>query len=40
MGKTIVVSDATHKRLLKRGTSGDTMDDVIRQLLDATEGKK
>jgi hypothetical protein len=35
--KTIKIKLQTHKRLTKRGTAGDTMDDVITQLLDATE---
>ncbi|MGH9953223.1 MAG: hypothetical protein ACRD5J_16520 [Nitrososphaeraceae archaeon] len=37
--KSIKVRDETHKRLLKRGTAGDTMDSVITELLDITEEK-
>jgi predicted CopG family antitoxin len=35
--KTIRIRLETHQRLIKRGTSGDTMDDVITELLDLTE---
>lgn len=37
MSKQIRVADDTHERLQERGTAGDTLDDVVRQLLDATE---
>lgn len=32
--KTLRVSDETHKELAKLGTYGDTMEDIIRKLLD------
>lgn len=37
--KSIRIREETHKRLLKKGTAGDTMDSVITRLLDLTEGK-
>jgi hypothetical protein len=41
--KTIKVSDDNHRRLSKRGSWGETMDEIIGRVLDALEaceGKK
>ena len=37
MVKTIKVSDETHERIKKQGKMGDTMEDVIKDLLDKCE---
>ncbi len=39
-GKTIHVQDDVHKRLADRGTFGDSYNDIIKRLLDATEHNK
>jgi hypothetical protein len=36
---SIKIKRDTHRRLLQRGTVGDTLDSVIARLLDMTEGK-
>jgi predicted CopG family antitoxin len=36
-GKTIHVQDDIHKRLANRGDFGDSYNDIIKRLLDATE---
>jgi hypothetical protein len=35
--KTVRIRLETHQRLIKKGTSGDTMDDEITEFLDLTE---
>lgn len=35
--KTLKISEATHARLAKLGTVGDTFEDVIKKLLDYYE---
>jgi predicted CopG family antitoxin len=37
--KLIKVKDDTYERLTERGKMNETFDDVIRKLLDLTEGK-
>lgn len=37
--KLIKVKDDTYDRLSERGKKNDTYDDIIRKLLDLTEGK-
>ena len=37
--KLIKVKDDTYDRLSERGKKNDTYDDIIRKLLDITEGK-
>jgi predicted CopG family antitoxin len=37
--KLIKLKDDTYERLTKRGNMQETFDDVIRKLLDLTEGK-
>jgi predicted CopG family antitoxin len=37
--KFIRVKDETHKELSKLGTYGDSMDDIIRRLLEAQENE-
>jgi predicted CopG family antitoxin len=37
--KLIKVKDDTYDRLSDRGKKNDTYDDIIRKLLDLTEGK-
>ena len=37
--KLIKVKDDTYDRLSERGKKNDTYDDIIRKLLDVTEGK-
>lgn len=36
---TVKLKKTTHKRLLKRGTVGDTLDSVIVELLDIADSK-
>lgn len=37
--KNVKVSDETHRRLSKRGQWGQTMDEIIKELLDTVENK-
>ncbi len=38
MSKTIKVSDSTHARIGKRVKFGETLEDVIIEMLDQTDG--